>query len=168
MRAKISIAAGLFLAAALATQGGAQDVVSDMAPLNEQASRLDPEDYSFMAPVCTTCHTPALYLHSRTWSQWRDVIDQMRRYGTEATPEQWTHIDRYLARSLTEIDLNHADEDELMAVLGVDEKTAILIVQRRSDHPFRTVADIEAVPGVDRALIESMEPRLAFNRPPQD
>ena len=62
---------------------------------------------------------------------------------------------KYFQRSLTLIDVNHADEDELSAVLGVDEKTAIAIVQRRTDRRFKTAADLEAVPGVDKARIES-------------
>ena len=66
------------------------------------------------------------------------------------------------------IDVNHADEDELSAVLGVDEKTAIAIVQRRTDQRFKTAADLEAVPGVDKARIESIAPRLLFDRLPED
>ena len=74
----------------------------------------------------------------------------------------------YFQHSLTLIDVNHADEDELSAVLGVDEKTAIAIVQRRTDRRFQTAADLEAVPGVDKARVESIAPRLLFDPPPED
>jgi len=57
---------------------------------------------------------------------------------------------------------------ELSAVLGVDEKTAISIVQRRTDRRFNTAADLEAVPGVDKERIKSIAPRLLFDRPPED
>ena len=160
--------AGLALAAGLTTVALAQDVVSDVAALNQQASRLDPEDYKFMQPVCTRCHTPAMFLHSRTWSQWQDIFNQMSSYGAEATPEQWDHIHKYVQHSLTEIDVNHADEDELSAVLRVDEKTAIAMVQRRTDRKFESAQDLEAVPGVDKAVIEAMKPRLLFDRLPED
>ena len=66
------------------------------------------------------------------------------------------------------IDINHADEDELSAVLGVDEKTAIAIVQRRIDQRFKTAAELEAVPGVDKIRIETIKPRLLFDRPAED
>ena len=57
---------------------------------------------------------------------------------------------------------------ELSAVLGVDEKTAIAIVQRRADRRFTTAAELEAVPGVDKERIENLKPRLLFDRPPED
>jgi hypothetical protein len=109
-----------------------------------------------------------MFLHSRSWSGWKGIFDQMSGYGAVATPEQWDHIHKYFQRSLTLIDVNHADEDELSAVLGVDEKTAIAMVQRRTDQRFKTAADLEAVPGVDKARIESIAPRLLFDRLPED
>jgi helix-hairpin-helix protein len=144
----------------------AQD--GDLAALNAKASALDADDYRFVQPVCTRCHTPEMFLHSRSWSGWKGIFDQMSGYGATATPEQWDHIHKYFQRSLTLIDVNHADEDELSAVLGVDEKTAIAMVQRRTDRPFKSAADLEAVPGVDKARIESIAPRLLFDRLPED
>lgn len=144
----------------------AQD--SDVAALNAKASSLDPQDYRFVQPVCTRCHTPEMFLHSRSWSGWRDIFNQMSGYGAAASQEQWDHIHRYFQRALSLIDVNHADEDELSAVLGVDEKTAIAIVQRRTDRPFQSAADLEAVPGVDRERVENISPRLLFDRLPED
>jgi hypothetical protein len=166
--ARLGLGLGCAMTAGLATMAMAQEVESDMAALNEKASKLDPEDYKFMQPVCTKCHTPSFFLHSRTWSEWQDIFNQMKGYGAEGTQEQWAHIYRYVQRNLTQINVNHADEDELSAVLGVDEKTAIAMVQRRSDHRFNTAADVESVPGVDKARIEAMEPRLLFDQPPED
>jgi DNA uptake protein ComE-like DNA-binding protein len=163
-----SLAAGLALAVGLTTIALAQDDFSDMAAQNAQASRLDPEDYKYMQPICTRCHTPAMFLHSRTWSEWQDIFNQMSSYGAEATQEQWDHVRRYVQHSLTQIDVNHAGEDELSAVLGVDEKTAIAIVQRRADRKFESAEDVEAVPGVDKAAIEAMKPRLLFDRLSED
>jgi len=158
--------AGFLAMAGLAHSVRAQD--ADLAALNARASSLDAEDYRFVQPVCTRCHTPEMFLHSRSWSGWRGIFDQMSGYGATATPEQWDHIHKYFQHSLTLIDVNHADEDELSAVLGVDEKTAIAIVQRRTDQRFKIAADLEAVPGVDKARIESIAPRLLFDRLPED
>ena len=135
---------------------------------DEVAMKLDPQDYEVMQPVCTRCHTASFILHSRPWSNWQGVFQQMYGYGVQATPEQWNHIYRFTARYLTLIDVNDADEDELSAVLGVDEKTAIAIVQSRSDRKFKTAADIEAVPGVDKSVIEAMKPRLEFDKFPEN
>lgn len=162
----LALMAGFLAAAGLAHSARAQD--GDPAALNARASALDAEDYRFVQPVCTRCHTPEMFLHSRSWSGWKGIFDQMSGYGAAATPEQWDHIHKYFQHSLTLIDVNHADEDELSAVLGVDEKTAIAIVQRRTDQRFKTAADLEAVPGVDKARIENISPRLLFDRLPED
>ena len=156
-----------FLAlAGLANFARAQD--PDLAALNTKASSLDAQDYQFVQPVCTRCHSPEMFLHSRTWSGWKGIFDQMSGYGAAATPEQWDHIHKYFQHSLTLIDVNHADEDELSAVLGIDEKTAIAIVQRRTDQRFKAAADLEAIPGVDKTRIESIAPRLLFDRLRED
>ena len=163
--ARRGLGVGFALGAGLATLAQAQDVPSpDIAVLNEQASKLDPEDFRFVQPVCTRCHTPAMFLHSRTWSEWQGIFNQMNSYGAVAPAEQWDHIYKYFQHGLTLIDVNHADEDELSAVLGVDEKTAIAIVQRRADRKFDSAADLESVPGVNRAMIEPLKPRLLFDR----
>src|ERR1700733_2177779 len=109
--------------------------------LSEQASKLDPEDYRFVEPVCTRCHTPAMFLHARTWSEWQGIFNQMNSYGAAATSEQWDHIYKFFERSLTLINVNHADEDELSSVLGMDEQTAIAIVRRRADRKFDNATD---------------------------
>jgi hypothetical protein len=159
--------AGFALCAALVGVAVAQDdPLADVAALNEQAAKRDPENYGFVQPVCTRCHTPAMFLHSRTWSEWQGVFNQMNGYGAVATPQQWDHIYRYFQRSLTLIDVNHADEDELSSVLGADERTAIAIVQRRADRRFDSVADLESVPGVNKDLVEPLKPRLLFDHPP--
>jgi len=38
------------------------------------------------------------------------------------------------------------------------------MVQRRSDRKFEPAEDVEAVPGVDKAVIEQIKPRLVFGR----
>lgn len=163
-----ALVAGLVAAAGAARIARAQEQGSDLAALNAKASALDPDDYRFVQPVCTRCHSPQLFLHSRSWSGWQGIFNQMKGYGAAASTEQWDHISSYFQRSLTFIDVNHADEDELSAVLGVDEKTAIAIVQRRTDHRFQAAAELEAVPGVDKSRIESIAPRLLFDPLPED
>jgi len=163
-----AIVAGLVAAAGVTQIAGAQEQGPDLAALNAKASALDPDDYRFVQPVCTRCHSPELFLHSRSWSGWQGIFNQMKGYGAAASEEQWDHIAGYFQHGLTFIDVNHADEDELSAVLGVDEKTAIAIVQRRTDRRFQAAADLEAVPGVDKTRIESIAPRLLFDPLPED
>jgi cytochrome c5 len=163
------VLAAVLVTAALGTAVWAQDAAEpdpdDMAAANERASKLDPEDYQFMQPVCTRCHSARRILSPKTWPRWQRTFANMKENGAVGTDEQWEHIRKFVARSLTTINVNHADEDELSAVLGVDEKTAITIVQRRR---FNTVEDVEAVPGVDKTVIEAIRPRLLFDQPFED
>ena len=145
---------------ALATSSSAQVVV---AAVNARAAALDPPDYKFVQPVCTRCHGPANFLHARSWPQWQDVFSRMYANGARASDDQWGRIYDYFRKSLTTINVNRADEDELSAVLGVSEKTAVDIVRRRYDRPFASAEDVESVPGVDKAAIEAIRPRLTFD-----
>lgn len=154
---------GYFVAALPATVALAQDDgQAQRAELNERASKLDPDNYQFVQPVCTRCHMPDMFLHSRSWSEWQGIFKQMSGYGATATDEQWDHIQQYFLKNLTLIDVNHADEDELSGVLGVNEDTAIKIVQRRADQKFQNAEELEAVPGVTKEQIERIRPRLLF------
>lgn len=138
---------------------------SDSAQLNAEANALDPQDYGTVQKVCTVCHGPNMFFHSRTWPTWLGIFDQMSGYGAKATPDQWTHIHAYFQRALTFIDVNHADEDMLSLILGVDEKTAVAIVARRADQKFTSVEDLEAIPGIDKNRIEQLRPRILFEEP---
>ena len=153
-------------AALVAAPAWAQE--AELAALNAKAAGLDAEDYRFVQPVCTRCHSPEMFLHSRSWSGWQDIFNQMRGYGAEGTQEQWDHIHKYFQHSLSFIDVNHAGEEELSAVLGVDEKTAIAIVQRRTDRRFQSAAELQAIPGVDKKRLQDITPRLLFDPPAED
>ena len=156
----MAFGAGVAMAGATVAQ-----IAPDPTAGNEVASKLDPQGYSFVQPVCTRCHNAETFLHSRRWSDWQRTLGRMAANGAAATADQWVPIQAYFKRNLTLLYVNNADEDELTTVLGVDEKTAIAIVQRRVDRRFENAADLESVPGVDRALIESMKPRLLFAAP---
>ena len=134
----------------------------ELARLNAQAMALDPMTYGYVQPVCTRCHDPDRFLHSRTTAEWDNIFRRMKGYGARATVKQWDRIHDYFRRNLTWIDVNRADEDELSGVLGVGDETAIAIVRRRADRRFVNAADLESVPGVDAAVIEAMKPRLVF------
>src|SRR2546423_15373390 len=86
------VLAGFLAAAGLADSAGAQAQDPDLAALNAKAASLDAQDYPFVQPVCTRCHTPEMFLHSRTWSEWRGNFNPMSGYGAAAPPEQKDHI----------------------------------------------------------------------------
>ena len=152
----------MYFLAILAGNSPALGQEAELAALNAKASALDAEDYPFVQPVCTRCHSPEMFLHSRTWSGWQGIFNQMRGYGAQGTQEQWDHIYKYSQHSLSFIDVNHADAESLMAILRTSTEAAQAIITRRASRPFANLADLEgAVPGLDRALLEGKK-RLIF------
>jgi DNA uptake protein ComE-like DNA-binding protein len=67
----------------------------------------------------------------------------------------------YLHRTMTTIDVNTADADELQIVLHVSQPTAQAILARRSIQKFKDLAGLKSVPGVDAATVEA-KARLIF------
>jgi hypothetical protein len=134
----------------------------EMARLNAEARQLDPVDYPFVQAVCTVCHTPEMFLRVHSWEEWQGLFHDMISYGASGSAEQWDHIDKYFQRTLTTINVNHALEDELVGVLGVDEPTAIRIVQRANTRRITSAADLLTVAGVTQDAIDRLGPRLEF------
>lgn len=55
------------------------------------------------------------------------------------------------------VDVNRADAGELERLIGIGPALAAAIVEHRSRHgPFRTVDDLEAVPGIGPATVERL------------
>jgi hypothetical protein len=160
----MQVAAGALIAGVAILSSGLApaETEADAARLDAEAMQLDPVDFPYVRAVCTVCHTPAMFLHAHLWQEWLGFFHDMVAYGAGGTQEQWDHIYRYFQETLTVLDVNHADEDELVGVLGVDEPTAIRIVQRRIDRRITSVADLESVRGVDPALVDRIAERLLF------
>jgi len=63
---------------------------------------------------------------------------------------------------VTPVDVNHADPEMLMAVLHAPQSAVDAIVTRRQSRPFKDLGDLESVPGLDRALLESKKRMIFF------
>jgi hypothetical protein len=160
-----AIILGIPVPMGLTSHALAQDGATEMAMFNQQASQLDPDEYRFVQPVCTACHTPERFLRARPWKQWEDTFRRMQAHGAQGTPDQWDHIHRYFARNLTLVDVNNDLEDEISMALAVPEDTAISVVR---GAPYKDMEDLERVPGVNKAAVERIQSRLIFApvRPP--
>jgi DNA uptake protein ComE-like DNA-binding protein len=69
----------------------------------------------------------------------------------------------YLHRTMTTIDVNSADADELEIVLNVPEATAQAIVNRRKTRKFTGLADLKSIAGVDAPTVDSRARLIFFN-----
>lgn len=112
--------------------------------------------------VCTKCHDLEVVTDSpRDYDAWRETVQKMVDRGASGTDDQFEDIMDYLHRTLTTINVNSADADELSIVLKVPDSTAEAIVARRTKEKLRDLDDLKSVPGVDPAIVD-LKARLIF------
>lgn len=64
------------------------------------------------------------------------------------------------------LDVNAAGPAEWMLLPGIGEKTAQAIIAHRARvGPFRTLADVDRVPGIGPVTLEAIAPYLVFPEP---
>jgi len=112
--------------------------------------------------VCARCHNLEMVMNTpKSYDAWHDTVQKMVNLGARGTDEQYDDIMDYLHRTMTTIDVNSADPDELEVVLHVSETTAQAIVARRTVKKFTGLADLKSVAGVDGSVVKA-KARLIF------
>jgi competence protein ComEA len=114
--------------------------------------------------VCGNCHGPDTVVQTlRTRQEWSDVVEQMARFGAEASDRDFDHILDYLVEFYSPIRVNKATAKELESALDVSARVAEAIVTYRSEKgPFKTVDDLKQVPGLEPEKIDARKARLTF------
>jgi len=135
----------------------------DVPQSSDQSSELAREEQS-LKTVCAHCHNLQMVTSTpRSYDAWHDTVQKMVDHGARGTDDQLDDIMDYLHRTLTTIDVNSADEDELEIVLDVSETTAEAIVSRRKIRKFTGTADLKSIPGVDGSTVDSKARMIFFN-----
>jgi competence protein ComEA len=148
--AVLVVAALLIVPAALAADGAGQS-----SPLEREAQSLQ--------AVCGKCHNLQIVMNTpRSLDDWRDTMQKMVDRGASGTDEQYDDILDYLHRTMTTIDVNSADADELATVLGASASTVRLIIARRTTKKFVDLADLKTIPGVDTATLDGKAKLMYF------
>lgn len=112
--------------------------------------------------VCARCHNLQIVMDTpMSYDAWHDTVQNMMDRGATGTDQQFADVMDYLHRTMTTIDVNTADADELQIVLHVQEATAQAILARRSTQKFTSLADLESVQGVDPSTVVA-KARLIF------
>jgi competence protein ComEA len=114
--------------------------------------------------VCSNCHTAESVVQSlRTRQEWSDVVDQMSRYGAEASDQEFDQILSYLVKHFSPIRINKATAKELESTLSVPSDVAEAIVAYRTEKgDFKTIDEVKRVPGLDSGQVDAQKVRLAF------
>ncbi len=113
--------------------------------------------------VCARCHNLQIVMDTpMSYDAWHDTVQTMMDRGATGTDQQFADVMDYLHRTMTTIDVNTADADELQLVLQVPEVTAQAILARRSTQKFTGLADLKSVPGVNATAMDSKAKLIFF------
>ena len=112
--------------------------------------------------VCARCHNLQIVMDTpMSYDAWHDTVQKMMDQGAQGTDQQFDDVMDYLHRTMTTINVNTADADELKMVLNVREAAAQAIITRRSMQKLASLADLKSVPGVDASTVDA-KARLIF------
>jgi len=150
-----SIKAAIFLALLAA---------SARAQLPEGAGKAETEK------VCSQCHelARAISLHQDR-AGWDATVAKMVSLGAKASNEDMQAVTNYLAAhfpadEIPRIHVNQARAIEFEAGLSLRRSQAAAIIQYRAKNgPFKSIGELEQVPGVDVAKIDAKKDRLLFD-----
>lgn len=130
----------------------------------EIARAAEPDlDLQAVQLVCGRCHNTALFMNqTRSWDRWNDVFADMTQRGAKGTDEQLARVTTYFLENLTLVNVNSSPAEELTGVLSVSDEVADAIIEHRKRQPFTNLAQLRAMPGVDRAKLEKRKSRILF------
>lgn len=119
--------------------------------------------------LCSTCHelerSISLY---QDRDGWQATINKMVALGTKGGDSELRAIVEYLSKNfpageVPRIHVNKAKAIELESGLTLKRSEAAAIIQcREKNGPFKSIADLKKVPGIDAAKIEAKKDRLIF------
>jgi len=120
--------------------------------------------------VCGSCHGAELVIgRQESRETWGAVVDDMIQRGATGTDDEFYEVVDYLAKNFStsspvaKINVNKATAKDLETALRITEKQAQAIVHQREEKgDFKSIEELEKVPGVDAAKIEANKNRLAF------
>jgi competence protein ComEA len=154
-RLRLTLGLALSAIALRASAANAADMGASAGDLVREAKSLQ--------AVCGKCHNLQIVTNTpRSLDDWRDTMQAMVDRGASGSDDQYDDILDYLHRTMTTIDVNSADADELMTVLNASESTVKLIMARRAGKKFADLADLKTVPGIDAAALDSKSRLLYF------
>ena len=119
--------------------------------------------------VCTQCHELARSVSLRQdRAGWEGTVNKMVTLGAKASDADLQAVIAYLAAhfpadEMPPLHVNTARQIEFESALTLRRSQAAAIIKYREEHgPFKSIEDLEKVPGIDVAKIEAKKDRLVF------
>ena len=120
--------------------------------------------------VCGACHGAELVIgRQETREGWGAIVNEMIQRGATGTDAEFYEVVNYLSTNFSKsspvikINVNKATATDLVKALHLtDQQAAAIVHQREEKGAFKSVEDLEKVPGVETAKLEASKNRLAF------
>jgi len=122
-----------------------------------------------MLKVCSGCHEVerSASMHQDR-DAWKTTFAKMIALGAKGSEQEMSAALEYLAATfpadeVPRLNVNKATAIELESRLSLKRSEAAAVIQYREKHgPFKSIADLKKVPGIDAAKIEAKKDRLIF------
>ena len=119
--------------------------------------------------LCSQCHEVERSIAPRQdRNGWKATIDKMVALGANGSEKDFETVLDYLSKNypapeFQKLNVNTARAIELESAIGLPRSQAAKVIEyREKNGPFKSIADLKKVPGVDAAKIEAKKDRLAF------
>ena len=123
--------------------------------------------------LCSQCHELSQAISLRQdRAGWQATISKMVNLGAKATDVEIQLVTNYLSKNFPAEDVPHihvntARAIEFEAGLSMRRSQAASLIAYRTKHgPFKSIKDLEKVPGIDVQKIEARKDRLLFDENP--
>jgi competence protein ComEA len=120
-----------------------------------------------MKRICSSCHSAENVVGlAKTREEWGAIVGDMAARGAKGTDDEFNDVVDYLAEHFPQappVNVNKATARDLENSLGFSPKEAEAIVHyREANGSFKSVEDVEKVPGVDVKKVQARRDRLTF------
>jgi competence protein ComEA len=121
------------------------------------------KDSAAFEAVCGRCHPTSMAAGLLSEPEWVETIDIMRGLGAKGTDEQFERLLRHLIRTQTKVNVNTQPAAQIAPVLDISSAAAEAIVKYRNEKgPFKSLEDLQKVPGLNAAKLDDRKERIAF------
>jgi competence protein ComEA len=123
--------------------------------------------------LCSQCHelSRSISLHQDR-PGWEATVAKMVNLGAKASEVEIQIVTNYLSKNfpaedIPRIHVNTARAIEFESGLSLRRSQASALIDYRTKHgPFKSIEDLEKVPGIDAAKVEAKKDRLVFDSEP--
>jgi competence protein ComEA len=116
--------------------------------------------------ICGSCHGFGNFVRRReSRDGWNNVIEDMIRRGAKGEEEEFAEISDYLVAQFSpvRVNVNQANAQAIAEGLNIKpDQAAAIVKHRESNGAFKSFEDLQKVPGIDAATMETKKPNIDY------